>query len=76
MSFIKFQNVVLDNVDPATLEISGNFSLGSSVNSTNYLKIGPWKIKSVGAVSKYFNSDDLVAQYGDNGPSYSMVFKY
>jgi hypothetical protein len=27
-------------------------------------------------ISKYFNSANLVAQFGDNGPSYSMIFKY
>uniref|UniRef100_A0A6C0HY32 Bulb-type lectin domain-containing protein n=1 Tax=viral metagenome TaxID=1070528 RepID=A0A6C0HY32_9ZZZZ len=60
MSFIKFQNVVLNNSDANTLEISGNFSLGSSVNYSNYIKIGPWNIKSVG-------SGVLDPTFGNNG---------
>ena len=67
MSFIKLQNVILDNADANTLEISGNLVpsssdkfLGSSTNPWSKLSIGPWTIKSVGA-------GVLDTTFGNNG---------
>lgn len=68
MSFVKFQNCILENADENSVQISGNvvptttntYSLGSQNQSWNSLNIGPWTIASR-------NAGTLDRTFGDNG---------
>jgi len=85
MSFVKFQNCVLENADANSVQINGNilptttntFSLGSpnkTWNSLNLesLNIGPWSITSANPgtlVTSFGNQGKIIADFSFNSDS-------